>query len=301
MVYIPLVDDDINCITCGQLCEQICYTLKYQYIMIANALSHPWRTMYNTFAEDYDRFVNWNNRLTYEMPFIEKQISLLQSDNDRPLDILDTACGTGMHAIALAKAGHRVSAADLFPEMITKSQLNANSAGVQVHFKTAGLGEMKGSFGEAQFDLLLCLGNSLPHLTSEQHLMASLQDFHSTLRPGGTLFIQNRNFDMVMQSKERWMEPQTYQSNEDEWIFQRFYDFLPDGLIRFNIVTLQRKADSGWQSAVNSTLLRPQISSEVTAQLAQAGFHEIHAFGSMQGEPFISDSSGNLIITAIKP
>ncbi len=82
--------------------------------------------MYNTFSEDYDRFVNWKDRLAYEMPFIEKQISFVQDGLDRPLNILDTACGTGMHAIALASAGHRVSAADLFPEMITKSQLNAH-------------------------------------------------------------------------------------------------------------------------------------------------------------------------------
>ncbi len=66
-----------------------------------------------------------------------------------------------------------------------------------MRFKTAGLGEMTGSFGQNQFDLLLCLGNSLPHLTSEQELIVSLQDFHSSLRPGGMLFIQNRNFDMV--------------------------------------------------------------------------------------------------------
>jgi SAM-dependent methyltransferase len=257
--------------------------------------------MYNAFAEDYDRFVNWNDRLAYEMPFIEKQIRTLQDRLERPLDILDTACGTGMHAITLARAGHRVSAADLFPEMITKSQQNAHRAGVQVRFKTAGLGEMVGSFGQDQFDLLLCLGNSLPHLTSEQELIASLRDFHSSLRSGGMLFIQNRNFDMVLQRQERWMEPQTYQVDGDEWIFQRFYDFLPGGLIRFNIVTLQRKADSGWQSAVNSTLLRPQLSSELKDQLGRAGFQEIHAFGSMQGEPFSSDSSGNLILTAIRP
>ena len=257
--------------------------------------------MYNTFAEDYDRFVNWENRLAYEMPFIERQISFLQSDTDRPLNILDTACGTGMHAIALARAGHRVSAADLFPEMITKGQQNANSTDVHVRFKTTGLGEMAGAFGQNQFDLLLCLGNSLPHLTSEQDLIASLQDFHSTLRPGGMLFIQNRNFDRVMQRQERWMEPQTFHADGNEWIFQRFYDFLPNGLIRFNIVTLQRKDDSGWQSAVNGTLLRPQISSELEHQLVQVGFKDIQVYGSMQGEPFVSDSSGNLIITAIKP
>jgi SAM-dependent methyltransferase len=257
--------------------------------------------MYNTFSEDYDRFVNWDSRLAYEMPLIEKQIQFLQSQVNRHLDILDTACGTGMHAIQLAKVGHRVSAADLFPEMIAKSKHNASTAGIQVNFKTAGLGEMSAVFGTDQFDLLLCLGNSLPHLTTEQDLIKSLQDFAAVLRPGGMLFIQNRNFDAVMQRQERWMEPQIFQAEGEEWIFQRFYDFLTNGLIRFNIVTLIHKLNSDWKSSVNSTILRPQLSTELVYHLGQVGFKEIRTFGSMQEEYFSADSSGNLIITAIKP
>mgnify|MGYP003469742026 CR=1 FL=1 len=30
--------------------------------------------MYDAFAGDYDRFVNWKNRLTYELPFLMEQI-----------------------------------------------------------------------------------------------------------------------------------------------------------------------------------------------------------------------------------
>ncbi|MDX9850827.1 MAG: methyltransferase domain-containing protein [Anaerolineaceae bacterium] len=257
--------------------------------------------MYNTFSEDYDRFVNWDSRLAYEMPFIEKQINLLQGSKNRPLDILDSACGTGMHAIQLASAGHQVSAADLFPQMIAKARQNASNAGVPVNFQTAGLGNMAETFGTAQFDLLLCLGNSLPHLITAQELLETLQDFTDVLRPGGMLFIQNRNFDAVMQRQERWMEPQLYQEGGAEWIFQRFYDFLPNGLIRFNIATLHHKLDSDWQSGVTSTILRPQMSAELEQQLQQVGFEEIRTFGSMQGEAFSPASSGNLIITAIKP
>jgi len=257
--------------------------------------------MYNTFSEDYDRFVNWDSRLVYEMPFIEKQIQFLQIQVKRPLDILDSACGTGMHAIRLAKAGHRVSAADLFPEMIAKSKQNAATAGVQVNFKTAGFGEMTSAFGTDQFDLLLCLGNSLAHLITEQDLIKSLQDFANVLRSGGMLFIQNRNFDAVVQRQERWVEPQLYQSEGEEWLFQRFYDFLPNGLIRFNIVTLKHRLETDWQASVNSTILRPQLSTELVYHLEQVGFKDIRTFGSMQAEDFSPESSGNLIITAIKP
>jgi len=114
------------------------------------------------------------------------------------------------------------------------------------------------------------------------------------------VFIQNRNFDLVMRQLQRWMEPQAHREGHKEWVFQRFYDFLPVGLIRFNIVTLKREKDSAWQSSVTSTLLRPQLHLELEQGLADAGFKNIRAYGSMQGEAFQPETSGNLIVTARK-
>ena len=256
--------------------------------------------MYDLFSEDYDRFVNWEDRLAYEMPFIEEQINHLKQPDKDSLEILDSACGTGMHAIALAKQGHIVSAADLFPEMILKGQDNAQQAGVAVRFVAAGFGEMTQTFGRDQFEMVLCLGNYLPHVLSEAELIHALQDFATVLRQDGVLFIQNRNFDAVVKQQSRWMEPQVHQADGMEWIFHRFYDFLPNGLIRFNIATLKHEIDADWKAGVTSTLLRPQLHDELQNLLSQAGFKEIQAYGSMQGEPFAAGSSGNLILTAKK-
>ena len=256
--------------------------------------------MYGSFASDYDRFVNWKERLAYEMPFIERQINELSNGAETKLDILDTAAGTGMHAIALAAGGHRVSASDLFPQMTEIGAENARQSKVEVTFRTAGLGDMAAAFGRGKFDLLLCLGNSLPHLTSAHELAEALLDFAAVLRPGGMVLIQNRNFDLVVRAQQRWMEPQVYEQADNEWIFQRFYDFLPGGLIRFNIVTLKRQKDAPWHASVASTLLRPQFHSELVQGLNEAGFQDIRAYGSMQGEAFQPQTSGNLILTARK-
>ena len=256
--------------------------------------------MYETLSEDYDRFVNWDERLAYEMPFIETRIRIITGGTSRVLDILDSACGTGMHAIALAHLGHRVSGADLYPEMIKKSRANADHAGVQVNFETTGLGSMAGVFGKEKFDLVLCLGNSLPHLLSAAGLAAALKDFTACLRPGGMLLIQNRNFDAVMRGHDRWMEPQVHRAGDTEWIFQRFYDYEENGWIRFNIVTLKREGDSGWVSSVASTRLRPQLRAELVTVLTDVGFAGIHAYGSMASDKFSASSSGNLVLTAIK-
>jgi ubiquinone/menaquinone biosynthesis C-methylase UbiE len=256
--------------------------------------------MYDKFASDYDRFVNWQNRLSLEIPLLERLIQKQNVGNKSPIKILDSACGTGMHVLALAKAGYDIVGADISQEMITRARQNAKEAQMTLTFEPIGFGSLSTFFSEADFDVILCLGNSLPHLIKQTDVTAALTDFHSSLRPGGMLIIQNRNFDEVMHKQNRWMEPQVHQEGETHWIFNRFYDFNPDGTIRFNIVNLKRTADGTWQPTVLSTLLSPMLQTELTSALTQAGFTDIHTYGSLGAEAFDPQTSGNLVITARK-
>jgi SAM-dependent methyltransferase len=231
------------------------------------------------------------------MPFITAQIESLAAGQS-PLSILDAACGTGMHAIALALRGCQAAGADLSPGMIAMAEANARQAGVQVDFRRAGFGELRHSF--QHFDGLLCLGNSLPHLLTPAELSGALQDFAACLRPGGLLLVQNRNFDAVLASRERWMSPEAHRDGEQEWLFLRFYDFQPDSLIDFHVITLHRAGDSAWTQKVDSTRLRPLREAELVAALEAAGFTQVTRYGSMSGEAFDPAHSPNLVLRALK-
>ncbi len=256
--------------------------------------------MYNKFSQDYDRFVNWQNRLAFELPFLLKQLEGATPQSSMPLHVLDAACGTGQHVIALAKQGFNVVGADLSSEMIDVARTNAKAAGLDLLFESVGFGSLAKTFGAGSFNAILCLGNSLPHLLTPADLALALRDFANCLTPGGMLIIQNRNFDSILASRSRWMEPETHVEGNREWIYQRFYDFETDNLIRFNIVTLTRETGKDWQSSITATQLRPQTHHELTTALSAAGFTSIHAYGSLSGDEFIPPSSGNLVLTAVK-
>ena len=259
--------------------------------------------MYDAFSIDYDRFVNWSNRLAFELPFIQQQLMPLKTAPDQSPSILDAACGTGMHVIALGQQGYTASGADLSDGMIERAKVNASAAGVGARFAAAGFGALAGEFQnqpDFPFDAVLCLGNSLPHLLTRPELDAALADFYTCLKPGGLLLIQNRNFDAVMAQRQRWMEPQSHQEAGREWIFLRFYDFEPDGLINFNLVTLYWGEADRWVQTVITSQLRPLLRGELAGALLIAGFHEITCYGGMDGSPFAPDSSGNLVISAKK-
>jgi SAM-dependent methyltransferase len=271
--------------------------------------------LYDAFSDDYDRFVNWEDRLAYEMPFIER--TLRQVDARR---VLDVACGTGMHAIELARRGYEVVGADLSAPMIERAKENAATTGVEAHFVVAGFGELAEKLvlspstglvlseieglktspvegAGSQFNMVLCLGNSLPHVSSARDLDEALADFAAVLRPGGLLLIQNRNFDAVLARRERFMRPEAHREGDREWLFVRFYDFT-EGTITFNMVVLHRDAEGKWVQKVESTELRPLIYSELTASLTAAGFADIICYGDMEGAQFDLDHSPNLVVTA---
>ncbi|MGA9350091.1 MAG: class I SAM-dependent methyltransferase [Anaerolineae bacterium] len=248
--------------------------------------------LYDDFSADYDRFVNWQERLAVELPFIEQQLTASGARR-----ILDAACSTGMHAIALAQRGYEMVGADLSAPMIQRARENAAAAGVEVCFVVAGFGQLTAKVGDG-FDALLCLGNSLPHVLTAEALRATLVDFAAVLRPGGLLLVQNRNFDAVMAGRARWMAPQAHREGGREWLFIRFYDFNPDSTLTFNIVTLRRDEAGEWTQQIEATTLRPLRHAELSSAITAAGFSDVSCYGDMNGAPFDPETSSNLIVTA---
>ena len=253
--------------------------------------------LYDALAADYDRFVNWEARLANEMPFLE---GLFEDGAVRR--VLDAACGSGQHAIALARRGYQVVGADLSAAMVNRARENAVAAGVDAPFVVAGLGELasvvRPATSEDPFDALLCLGNSLPHLLSAEAVAAALDDFAAVLRPGGLLVIQNRNLDRVWSRRERFMGPQVHSEGQGQWLFVRFYDFHPSTLT-FNMVRLVRTGD-GWVQDVESTELRPIFAGELAEGLRSAGFGKVLLYGGYDRSPFHPDDSGDLLVVARK-
>ena len=248
--------------------------------------------LYDAFSADYDRFVDWPARLAYELPFLER---LFRQHGVRR--VLDAACGTGQHVLALARRGYDAAGADLSPRMIEQARARAAAAGLPVTFLISGFGELAGVFPEPS-DAVICLGNSLPHLLSTAALQGALADFEAVLRPGGLLVVQNRNYDRVWPKRERYMPLQVHREGDREWLFFRFMDFH-ETTLTFNVVTFER-AGASWTYRAGATELRPIFQAELEDWLPAAGFEGISFYGSYEGEAFDRQTSGDVIVVASK-
>lgn len=247
---------------------------------------------YDALSAEYDLFVDWPARLAHELPFLLRLL-----ERHRVHTVLDVACGTGKHAIALAQRGYQVVGADSSSAMLQCARHNAAREGVEVSFIETGFGGLRRDLRE-QFDAVICLGNSLPHLTDQRSLSAALQDIHAVLKPGGLFVEQSRNFDRVLAEHERFMAPQAAQRGNEEWLFIRFYDMNGSDLL-FNMMRLHRSDGGEWSWRVESTPLRAWRQHELLSAFAGAALLIEGSFGGLDGSPFEIQSSPDLVLVAV--
>ena len=246
--------------------------------------------LWETLSGEYDRFVNWEQRLAREMPFLH---TVLSEHGARR--VLDVASGTGHHGIALAERGYDVVGTDISAGMVHRARENAEAAGAAVSFVQASFGELR-EVVEGPFDALLCLGNSLPSLLSEEALGAALADMAQVLVPGGLIVIQDLNYDRIWPRRERFMPLVTHRQGEEEWLFLRVLDFHEQTLT-FNMIIF-RKQSQKWEYDVRSTELRPIFKDELEKHLLHAGFAAKQSCGDYAAHPYERDTSGDLIVVA---
>lgn len=248
---------------------------------------------YRNLSEEYDLMVDWPSRLARELPFLT---AVLQKQPGKK--VIDAACGTGNHGLALAELGWEVIGTDSSAEMVARARAKAERW-PNLSFYQLGLGELARNFGEEKFDALFCLGNSIPHVLERVQLEQTVGDFSLILKPGGVAVIQLLNYQRIFDRAERFLAPVNRKTDGGERIFLRFYDFLPENYLDFNLVILRQLGQS-WQQQVESTRLRGWLARELVPVFRSQGFSAIKLLGDYQGSQFEELESKDLIIIAYK-
>jgi SAM-dependent methyltransferase len=107
--------------------------------------------------------------------------------------VLELACGTGTHAIALAKRGYAITAVDICPDLIGVAKAK-NS-------KTEwAIGEIQPEFicediryfdyPTERYDAATCLFDSVGYLGEDRVIVEFLSQVHRSLKPGGTFVLE---------------------------------------------------------------------------------------------------------------
>src|SRR5712692_1957233 len=95
--------------------------------------------------------------------------------------VLDVACGTGVVAITAARAGARVSALDLTPQLLERGRENAQLADVEIDWHEGDVEQLP--FDDSAFDVVL---SQYGHMFAPRPDVA-LSEMLRVLKPGGTI------------------------------------------------------------------------------------------------------------------
>jgi ubiquinone/menaquinone biosynthesis C-methylase UbiE len=241
---------------------------------------------YEEFIEKYDKLISWGDRFKREAEFFKK----IFLDNNVKT-ILDCACGTGQHVIMFTQMGFKTKGSDLSPAMIRKAKVNSKKYGIKTTLKITDFRNLTKSFNE-KFDAVVCIGNSLPHLLSDKDLIKALNEIYKVLNKNGILILQQRNYDMLIESQKRFFPVSI---REDE-IFFYVLDYFPNKII-FNVVNLELKSK---KFKVYKTEYNPLQKIKLARLLRKSGFNNLKFYGNFNFAKFSTRKDDYLIIVCRK-
>jgi len=225
--------------------------------------------LFENYAHKYDKECFVQGTLG-ECDFIEKEIK-----QDKSLKILDIGCGTGRHAIELAKRSYNVAGVGLSDDHIERAREKAQEAGVTIGFQIQDARNL--SFG-GEFDpaIMLCEGGFSLMETDEMNFEI-LKNATKALKSKGKLIFTTLNglfplFHSVKEFYESARKEGRSQCNDCPFDLMAFRDH--------NTVVLEDDLGNKKELKCNE---RYYVPGEISRMLKTLGFVKIEIFGAKLG------------------
>ncbi|MCI0488301.1 MAG: class I SAM-dependent methyltransferase [Blastocatellia bacterium] len=228
---------------------------------------------YEEMVGDYHLiFADWKQGVLWQGEVLDR---LIRAQAEEPaVSVLDCSCGIGTQAIGLAARGYRVHATDISAASVERARREAASFGVSATFGVSDFRELTARV-EGMFDVVISCDNALPHLSSDDDLLAAARNMKEKLRPHGLLLASIRDYDQVASERPRSTLPRVFDDPEGRRIVFQVWNWSADGksyrLHQF-IITEERQ---GWRTAHYTTCYSILLRDDLSRILTEAGFSEI--------------------------
>lgn len=238
---------------------------------------------YEQLAPLYHLKVDWDKRLPKETALF----NLLFAHSDISA-VCDLGCGDGGHAREIVRRGAVYVGIDNSGKMIKMAKAT-HARGTGIHFLVGDMLRLPVKYN-GMFDLVLLLGNTLPHILSGADLKILIKNVSRLLSTHGRFVIQTVNPEMLKAKQVHFLPPKLadnrvlfvpfYARQDEYWSF-----LMPIYIIEQGKIISHHTLD---------TRLKFWLRSEIAA--ASHNFKVTHAFGDAGLTPYIRTKSENMIL-----
>ena len=145
---------------------------------------------YHLLGENY-KFIEWDKIIKGHALALNSLIR--QYIGDQANTVLDAACGIGTQALGLAALGYSVTASDLAAKALARAKAEAEVRNLHIDFRVTDM-RQEYECHKRQFDVVIACDNAIPHLLSDDDILAAFRQFYKCITPGGGCIISVRDY-----------------------------------------------------------------------------------------------------------
>lgn len=167
-------------------------------------------------------YEDWEASIAFQADYLDK---IIQAEWGSPArSILDVSCGIGTQSIGLAGRGYQVTASDLSPGAVARARREAQARQLRISFSVCDMLSLYKHHGGG-FDVVLCAGNSIPHLLSDREILLALEEMYTCLRPGGGCILTIRRYDQEEPGKGLFKPFGVREEGDRRYLVFQVWDF----------------------------------------------------------------------------
>ena len=155
----------------------------------------PKETVFEKYAHEYDLITDAAAREEYH----SREIQAL-ADRFQPRSVLDAGCASGLTSILFARQGINTVGLDRSRKMLDVARARTAGLDLPLAFRHGRFEALPKAL-DGEFDLIVCLANSISGLRTQVDLRKVMGNFRRVLTPGGHLLIQTLNYASIKEGE----------------------------------------------------------------------------------------------------
>jgi glycine/sarcosine N-methyltransferase len=187
--------------------------------------------------------------------------------------ILDCSCGIGTQLIALKQLGYDVEGSDISNDEVVRASQEAKKRNLAINIRVDDMRTLRAA-PQDYYEAVLTIGNSLPHLLSEEEILESFISMKNVINSKGFVLVGVRDYKPILSTRIQSTEPRFLQDRYGKRIVHQIWDWHDERIYTVHLY-ITRKINEKWEVKHFVGTYRAITLEEIKSLMEKAGLTNI--------------------------